>query len=53
MTAPYPSTICLDCGTKHGRHRVGMATWHHGTCDVCGKEADVTEPRDFGHLKEG
>jgi rRNA maturation protein Nop10 len=23
------------------------------TCDVCGKKAPVTEPRDFGHLKDG
>ena len=51
---PYPATICLECGTKHGICRVNKwATWHHGTCDICGAATHVTEPRDFGHLKDG
>jgi len=29
-----------------------MATWHKNTCDICGDEASVTEPRDYGHLKD-
>ena len=37
---------------KHGRHNPGIATWHLGRCDICGKEKAVTEPRDFGHLVE-
>ncbi len=46
----YPSWVCFDCGKKHGRRIAKEATWHPGECDVCGKEATVTEPRDFGHL---
>lgn len=52
---PYPTWVCYPCGIKHGRVRPGegwMATFHHGTCDVCGELARVTEPRDFGHLNE-
>ena len=30
-----------------------MACWHVGTCGICGIEASVTEPRDFGHLQTG
>lgn len=48
----YPSWVCLDCGDRHGRRSVGIATWHMGTCDVCGEAEMVTEPRDFGHLRE-
>lgn len=47
----YPSWICKNCGDLHGRRAVGVATWHAGRCDVCGKTAFVTEPRDFGGLK--
>jgi len=43
--------ICLDCGNKHGNREVGLATWHDGTCDVCGERKAVTEPRDFGCFK--
>jgi hypothetical protein len=51
---PYPSWICRPCGEAHGR---GMSAWHvatfHvGTCDICGRAGAVTEPRDFGHLKK-
>ena len=50
----YPGVICGDCGEKHGRRPEGNphATWYPGTCDVCGEEGYVTEPRDFGHLKD-
>jgi len=51
MTTPYPDAICLACGTKHGHREVGVATWNIDTCDICGKVALLTEPRDFGHLK--
>lgn len=47
---PYPAWCCDDCGYKHGRRRAGIATWHAGTCDVCGEKKNVTEPRDFGHF---
>lgn len=25
----------------------------HGTCDVCGESATVTETRDYGYLDKG
>ena len=51
----YPAFICGDCGDKQGRHSPDEGTtWHIGTCDLCGAEkVAVTEPRDFGHLKDG
>lgn len=49
----YPVWICRDCGEKYGRRAVGVATWHNDTCDICGKDAHCTQPRDFWHLKDG
>lgn len=49
---PYPSWVCADCGVKHGRRIPKEATWHPDICDICGRNTYVTEPRDFGHLKE-
>jgi hypothetical protein len=48
----YPVWICHPCGMKHGNRTEGMATFHKNTCDICGAEASVTEPRDYGHLKD-
>jgi methionyl-tRNA synthetase len=48
----YPQWICFDCGEKYGRRKAGTCTVHPDICDVCGEETMVTEPRDFGHLKE-
>ena len=50
---PYPAWICSDCGEKWGRRECGVSTWHPDTCSLCGNEAMVTEPRDYGHLKDG
>ena len=54
---PYPDWICDECGRLHGKRPEGNpygATYHIGECGVCGTGGvDVTEPRDFGHLKEG
>lgn len=50
---PYPAWVCLACGTKHGRRPVGIATWHIDECGICGETVAVTDPRDFGHLKQG
>lgn len=47
----YPDWVCLDCGHKYGKGGPGASTVHMGVCQVCFKEAAVTEPRDFGHLK--
>lgn len=30
-----------------------MSTFHLGCCGVCGETKPVTEPRDFGHLRDG
>ena len=51
---PYPDWICFPCGQAYGRGGPDghIATWHEGTCDICGQSASVTEPRDFGHLRE-
>ncbi len=46
----YPAVVCSSCGAKYGRRRCGVATWHAGKCGICGIDADVTDPRDFGHL---
>lgn len=53
MTKEYPQWICAKCGLKHGNRPCGVSTWHVDECGVCGKkEVGVTEPRDFGHMKE-
>jgi len=51
--AVYPDWICHECGRKHGRGwpEGHVATFHAGTCDICGQSATVTEPRDYGHLR--
>lgn len=48
----YPDWICIDCGLAHGRRNPHIATWHRDRCDVCGTWTEVTEPRDFGRLKD-
>jgi|688.fasta_scaffold01478_39 hypothetical protein len=51
---PYPQWICNNCGKEHGNRPEGNpygATYHMGTCGICGEVSEVTEPRDFGHLK--
>jgi hypothetical protein len=52
---PYPEWVCYECGLKYGKH-VGLdrvVSYHLNQCGVCGKVCSVTEPRDFGHLKDG
>lgn len=41
--------ICHDCGTKYGKPRDGVATYHNGKCQWCGKDKAVTEDRDYGY----
>jgi hypothetical protein len=48
----YPIWICHPCGMRHGNKKCGVATWHENACDICGVTAAVTEPRDYGHLKD-
>jgi len=51
---PYPDWICRPCGFAYGRFpkEDHVSTYHQGTCDVCGESASVTEPRDFGHMRQ-
>jgi rubrerythrin len=53
-TPPYPDWICRQCGFSYGRLPDGrlIATYHQDTCGICGKTTSVTEPRDYGHLRE-
>lgn len=44
----YPNLVCYKCGNKYGE-ATEESTFHIGTCDVCGKEASVTEPRDYNY----
>lgn len=49
----YPRWTCHECGVKHGRKKApGVASWHYGKCDVCEKNKEVTEPRDYGHFPD-
>jgi hypothetical protein len=43
----------MECGLQFGKFKPGLATWHWGKCGVCYQEKEVTEPRDFGYLREG
>jgi predicted ATP-dependent serine protease len=50
MDDRFIAWVCMECGTKYGRAKPWIATWHYGKCDVCGVYDGVTEPRDFGGL---
>jgi len=40
--------ICHECGVKVGNPVEGhVATFNHGVCDWCHKEAAVTQERDY------
>lgn len=54
MDNDYPVWVCVPCGVKFGKNvqETRISTFHIGVCDVCGKEDAVTEPRDFGYLKD-
>lgn len=52
-TTKYPQWICGPCGDKYGEQKCGIATWHEEKCEICGVITMVTEPRDFGYLKDG
>jgi len=52
----YPEWICKECGNSHGKRPEGNpygATWHIDICGICKNTTECTEPRDFGHLREG
>ena len=50
---PYPTEICHPCGVEYGYRLPLLASIYHGRCGVCGAVGHVTEPRDYGHLREG
>ena len=41
---------CFKCGRKLGTYVAGCSSVWKGKCDVCGKENNVTEIRDFNYL---
>ena len=44
---------CAECGMTYGSFpKNHFATWHAGCCDVCKKDANVTEFRDFNYLRK-
>lgn len=49
----YPEWVCRDCGAQYGNRPGGLCTMHYGKCDVCGESKAVTQPRDFGGLRDG
>lgn len=55
-TLAYPSWTCVPCGKEYGslrgKENDQVSCYHYGKCDVCGRNAEVTEPRDFGHFKK-
>lgn len=46
--------LCEKCAEKIGKHLAGVASFWEDTCDVCGKETQVTDIRDFNnnYMKE-
>ncbi len=53
LNKDYITWVCYECGSKYCNNKVpGVATWHTGLCDICNRVRGVTEPRDFGGLKE-
>lgn len=50
---PTPEWICKQCAERHcrGMPEGHIATWHVDECGVCGWRVAVTEPRDFGGMK--
>ena len=53
ISKPYPETICRQCGHIYGHRQPTMITIYLGTCNICGFNGYVTEPRDYGHLRNG
>lgn len=53
IAVDQPEWVCMQCGSKYGRRLPKLATWHTDICPICKRRTAVTEPRDFGYLKEG
>lgn len=47
----YPEFICVPCAIENGgRWPAGhLASMSTGLCGWCGKQKEVTEPRDWGY----
>ena len=53
-SSSYPEWICYDCGEKYGRQSIGFhAKGRNGECEICGISKTVTEPHNYGWLKNG
>lgn len=53
-SSSYPEWICYDCGEKYGRQSIGFhAKGRQGECEICGRSKTVTEPHNYGWLKDG
>jgi len=50
---PYPAWVCIKCAKKAMQEanitlpEGSLATFHTGTCGVCGKRTAVTKPRGY------
>lgn len=52
-TPAYPAWICDGCGAALGRRIPTLCTMHVGECGICRATLPVTQPRDYGHLRQG
>jgi hypothetical protein len=52
-TLKNADVVCKDCGSKYGHYSVSCSSTWMGTCNVCGKNAPITEVRDWNYLREG
>lgn len=49
-----PPWVCLKCAASRGAHMPEghVYTAHIDTCGLCGQETTVTEPSDFGRMRD-
>jgi hypothetical protein len=50
---PYPKWACAPCGAKHGTKKAVLKyqdDWSYGKCEVCGKNAMLTDPEEYGNF---
>jgi anaerobic ribonucleoside-triphosphate reductase len=54
LAPKQPDKVCYDCGRKWGTIRgLTVLCWSKDSCNVCGLDKSVTDPRDFGYLLKG
>lgn len=49
ILSAVPYVICADCARLYARNPYAgrISTWHKGECDICLKEKNITEARDW------